>query len=168
LADSKSDSIITEHFATKPLDNPLWQYACQVYARAGVEAALLELQDEQGVDINLILQALWLASEGIEWTQGCIPEDYSKWVKEQVLPLRKMRRNMKTDWSQYEDFRQQVKALELKAEQYALAMLFIYNFPTEKKSGAKHTIELATSNIFLLAKHFNIAYVEFDPLFRRI
>ena len=129
MADSKSDSIINEHFATKVDDNPLWQYACQVYSQAGMEAALLNLQDAHGADINLILHALWLASKGIEWTSECIPADYEKWVAEQVIPIRTMRRRLKTDWVElrdvaYENFRQQVKALELKAEQYALAMLY--------------------------------------------
>ena len=129
MADSKSDSIIDGHFATKVGDNPLWQHACQVYSQAGVEKALLQLQDQHGADINLILQAVWLASKGIEWTPACIPTDYGKWVEEHVIPIRIMRRRLKTDWVEqrdliYEDFRQQVKALELKAEQYALAMLY--------------------------------------------
>jgi hypothetical protein len=107
------------------------------------------------------LQALWLASEGIEWTQGCIPEDYSKWVKEQVLPLRKMRRNMKTDWSQYEDFRQQVKALELKAEQYALAMLY-----QQSSSGVITTVAQnhEVSGLLAIAEFSNIAFDEFRRL----
>jgi uncharacterized protein (TIGR02444 family) len=131
---------IDAHFATNPadsplenpllmeLENPLWQYACQVYSQAGMEVALLALQDDHGADINLILQALWLASEGQEWTKACIPTDYAKWMEEQVLPLRQMRRSMKAEWvekrgPQYDGFRQQVKKLELKAEQYALGML---------------------------------------------
>ncbi len=168
MADSKSDSIISEHFATKALDNPLWQYACEVYSQPGVEATLLALQDDHGADVNLILQALWLANENIEWTQDCIPNDYGKWVEEQVLPLRNMRRSMKTDWPQNDDFRQHVKALELKAEQYALAMLFTPVFPISQKGGGKNVIGLVASNIFLLAKHCNIAYTEFDPLIRKI
>lgn len=116
--------------ATNSLENPLWQYACQFYSQPGVETALLELQDNHGADINLILQALWLASIGSEWTASCIPDDYQKWMNEQVLPLRQMRRTMKVEWpeekgKEYEDFRQQVKKLELKAEQVALGMLFL-------------------------------------------
>ena len=164
MADSKSDSIIGGHFATKPLDNPLWQYACQVYAQAGVETALLELQDKQGADINLILQALWLASEGRAWTKGCIPNDYGKWITEQVLPLRQMRRSMKVDWVEqrgvvYEDFRQQVKKLELKAEQYALAMLFVHNDLQQEKSGLT-----SIDNLSVLGQTMNILPEHFDTL----
>jgi hypothetical protein len=45
-------------------------------------------------------------------------------MMKQVQPMRQMRRNMKTNGPQHEDFRQQVKKLELKAEHYARGMLF--------------------------------------------
>lgn len=165
MADSKGDAIMGGHFATNSLDNPLWKYACQVYSQLGVEAALLELQDEHGADINLILQALWLASEGQEWTKACIPNDYSQWMTEQVLPLRQMRRSIKIEWVEqrgagYEDFRQQVKKLELKAEQYALAILF--------DKGLNEAViepEVALlNNLNALAQQFGLVAGLFDKL----
>jgi len=169
LAESDDDSIadtqliISAQFATNslviPLENPLWQYACQVYSMVGVEAALLVLQDEQGADINLILQALWLASEGRAWTKECIPAGYEKWMVEQVLPLRQMRRSMKVDWVGYEDFRQQVKTLELKAEQYALGMLYVSSHQ-EMKGEAGSVV----ANLTLLAERSNVLLEAFDQL----
>ena len=176
MADSKSDSIIDGHFATKvgenppqkfleqPLDNALWQYACRLYSKAKVETVLLHLQDAHGADINLILQALWLASEGTEWTSASIPDDYIKWVEDQVVPIRAMRRRLKTDWVEtrgvaYEDFRQQVKKLELKAEQYALAMLFVQ---VNHEQREKHTetevsgTKVLSNNVRRLAEYFII------------
>lgn len=141
------------------LDNELWQYAYQVYSQTCVEAALLALQDDHGADINLILQALWLASEGKQWTEACIPADYDQWIAEQVLPLRKMRRSMKVDWvekrgPQYENFRQQVKKLELKAEQHALAMLFHQsNRVLGQEESVTKTLE---SNLSQLAAYLTI------------
>ncbi len=147
------------HFATNPPENPLWNYACQVYSQVGVEAALLALQDDHGADINLILQALWLASEGQEWSKACIPAEYEKWMVEQVMPLRKMRRSMKVDWPQYEVFRQQVKTLELKAEQYGLAMLFVSCDEVGKgKAGS------VISNLILLADYSELSIDRFDQL----
>jgi uncharacterized protein (TIGR02444 family) len=168
LADSNSDSIIDGHFATNSLENPLWKYACQVYSQPGVEAALLELQDERRADINLILQALWLASEGQEWTRVCIPNDYDKWMVEHVLPLRQMRRNMKVEWVEqrgtgYENFRQQVKKLELKAEQYALAMLFVHNDVKQEKSGLT-----SIDNLSVLGQTMNILPEHFDTLIQLV
>ena len=68
--------------------------------QAGVEAASVDiLQDEHVADINLILQALWLANEGVlSGHPAYIPNDYGRWVKEQVMPIRTMRRGLKTDW----------------------------------------------------------------------
>lgn len=172
MADLKSDAITSGHFATKVDDNPLWQYACQVYSQAGMEAALLNLQDAHGADINLILHALWLASEGIEWTSECIPADYEKWVAEQVIPIRTMRRRLKTDWVElrdvaYEGFRQQVKKLELKAEQYALAMLFISSAQFEvasRETIQDKNLQLYHSNFHHLAKHAGITADKFNCL----
>jgi len=117
-------------FATIPLDNPLWRHACQFYAQPGIEQILLTLQDEHGADINQILQAHWLGSEGKAWDQGCVSEEYLLWMEQQIQPLRKIRRDMKQQWvvergAAFEDFRQQVKKLELQAEQYGLALLYL-------------------------------------------
>ena len=167
MADSKSDLIMDGHFATNsaviPLQNPLWDYACQLYSKPGMEAALLVLQDDHGADINLILQALWLASESKVWSKACIPNDYGKWVTEQVIPLRKMRRRLKTDWVAprgvgFEDFRQHVKGLELKAEQYALAMLFTHIKQSKTAAGS------IALNLIPLSDYLNISSVNFKPL----
>ena len=152
------------------LDNGLWQYACQVYSQAGVEAALLTLQDDHGADINLILQALWLASEGRAWTEACIPTNYDQWMKEQVLPLRLMRRSLKVDWvenkgPQYEGFRQQVKKLELKAEQYALGMLFLQ---IENFEEPISVFENKHFNLEAVAKFFKIPEQNFCVLRKMI
>jgi uncharacterized protein (TIGR02444 family) len=188
LAESKEDSITDAQFATNspviPLQNPLWDHACQVYSQVGVEAELLVLQDEHGADINLILQALWLATEGIEWTPECIPEGYQPWVTEQVIPIRNIRRRLKTDWVEkrgvaYEGFRQQVKKLELQAEQYALAILYVHNATNSSEVKKKATkrkgvnakgasksgpVFLAEDNLKRLGESMNILPEHFHSL----
>jgi len=154
FATNRAENPLSEHLE-KTLDNELWQYAYQVYSQAGVEAVLLALQDDYGADINLILQALWLAIEGKQWTKACIPTDHKKWMEEQVLPLRRMRRSMKTDWASCEGFRQQVKKLELKAEQYALASLYLHADESVIVSAATKT-SLAAQNMRTLAEYFGI------------
>lgn len=149
--------------ATKPLDNPLWQYACQFYSQPGVEAALLELQDEHGADINLILQALWLASLGKEWSSDCVPEAYPLWMAQQIQPLRKMRREMKQAWPEQEGFRQQVKKLELKAEQVALAMLFMATEDNYNR-GQEGETSLFCRNLEKVGQGMNILPAHFQTL----
>jgi hypothetical protein len=105
-----------------------------------------------------------LASEDKQWTKACIPTDYDQWMEEQVLPLRQMRRSMKVEWvekrgSQYEGFRQQVKKLELNAEQHALAMLFAL---TDQE--AKSDTGLVIANLAQLAEYSELSREKFEPL----
>lgn len=143
------------------LDNPLWQYACQIYAKPGVERALLELQDSHGADINVILQSLWLASQGHAWSPTHVSNMYTVWMSEQIQPLRLMRRKMKDEWvakhgQEFEGFRQQVKTLELQAEQYGLAMLFVTTFDEQEGHDVSVTTNLKRlgQNMNILPKHF--------------
>jgi uncharacterized protein (TIGR02444 family) len=163
FATNRAENPLSAHLEYA-LENRLWQYACQVYSQAGVEAALLVLQDDHGADINLILQALWLASEDKRWTQACIPTDYDQWMEKQVLPLRLMRRSLKIEWvenrgSQYEGFRQQVKKLELNAEQHALAMLFVRCDQVPKSDTG-----LVIVNLAQLAEYLELSREKFEPL----
>jgi uncharacterized protein (TIGR02444 family) len=41
-----------------------WAWSLQTYDRPGVAAACLALQDRHGADVNLVLLACWLASQG--------------------------------------------------------------------------------------------------------
>lgn len=151
------------------LDNPLWQFACEFYARAGIETTLLTLQDEYGADINLILQALWLATLGKSWSAACIPVDYDPWMAEQVQPLRTMRRNMKVNWPEqkekgFEDFRQQIKKLELKAEQFALCMLYLVASISPDEVEEPFNRAVALSNLDTLAEYFTLSSETFEQL----
>ncbi len=81
-------------------------------------------------------------------------------MEEQVLPLRQMRRSMKVEWVekrglQYDGFRQQVKKLELKAEQYALALLYL-NTDGLAAVPAAEKISLAEQNMPTLAEYLAI------------
>jgi uncharacterized protein (TIGR02444 family) len=116
--------------ATESLDNPLWQFAQRFYQVNSVEQRLLELQDE-GVDVLLVLAALWLASDWRAW-----PEDepfqqaltgYVGWRDSVIRPLRNIRITLprEQDSNRFAgSFRQRVKDLELEAEQFGLAGLF--------------------------------------------
>lgn len=155
----------------KLLDNLLWQFACQFYAQPGIEHALLVLQDEYGADINLILHGLWLAEKEVEWQSSIIPARYSLWMKEQVLPLREMRREMKVqainrEWAGREQFRQQIKKVELIAEQHALAMLYAASQPLKSKQSASSAGNYHALNLDTLTEYFGIPETALEPLLR--
>lgn len=114
----------------------LWEFSLALYARPGVEAACLDLQDRLGLDVNLLMFACWAASRGHgrigrgDWQRLLAAS--AAWRADVVEPLRAVRRGMKgAAWPGVPDadaasLRRQVKDLELTAEriqQTALASL---------------------------------------------
>ena len=78
----------------------LWNYAVETYSRAGVQEACLLLQDVAQVDVNVLLSALY----GTYVSGACVEPSLVErmdsavraWREEVVLPLRHIRRTMKT------------------------------------------------------------------------
>ena len=117
--------------ATESLDNPLWQFAQSFYQYPDVENVLIELQDDHGADVLLLLAALWLASEWRQWPELEHQDfaEYLAWREHVVLPLRQVRRTLpgssrRGPISPVTDFRSRVQGIELEAEQMGLAGLF--------------------------------------------
>lgn len=159
-------------FATIPLDNPLWRHACQFYAESGVEQALLNLQDQYGADINMILQAHWLGSEGRVWADNCVSDEYRLWMAQHIEPLRKIRREMKETWvakksTEFEGFRQQVKKLELQAEQYGLALLYLAAGRQETEVNISKA-DLLKKNFFEVERYSSVAHHRITSAFVNI
>src|SRR5688572_12709376 len=102
----------------------LWRFSLAFYSRPGVPDVLIKLQDELGIDVNLVLFVLWLGSEG-RVIQAADMErigDRSRgWQNAVVAPLREVRRALKINPPLVappaaELFRGKVKAAELEAE----------------------------------------------------
>ncbi|CRN03971.1 hypothetical protein [Pseudomonas sp. 34 E 7] len=106
----------------------LWSFALSTYARPGVEAACLRLQ-EQGADVCLLLCGAWLEQRGV----ARLPERVvalqqlaRPWRMHVVEPLRAVRvqwRAMAQQDAHLAELREQVKALELEAERALLMRL---------------------------------------------
>lgn len=110
-----------------------WNFSLSLYARPGVEAACLGLQDEQGLDVNLVLLAAWAANNGRSLDEPsatrlrAVSEPYQALV---MQPLREARRGLATALAatsleaMADDHRRRLKRLELdleRLEQLALA-----------------------------------------------
>lgn len=101
----------------------LWRYAEINYARPGVAAACLRLQDECGADVNLLLTAAWLASRGLVWDASAVDAlivGCAAWQSEVIAPLRSARRRFKAGQPA---FYAAAQTLELSAEQVQLRYL---------------------------------------------
>ncbi|MGY1919590.1 TIGR02444 family protein [Pseudomonas tolaasii] len=106
----------------------LWSFALSTYARPGVEAACLRLQ-EQGADVCLLLCAAWLEQRGVVLTDErvqALRHIAGPWQSQVIEPLRQMRVQWRAMAQQDEPLaglRERVKALELDAERQLLARL---------------------------------------------
>ncbi|ARB28359.1 TIGR02444 family protein [Pseudomonas tolaasii] len=106
----------------------LWSFALSTYARSGVEAVCLRLQ-EQGADVCLLLCAAWLEQRGVVLTDErvqALRHIAGPWQSQVIEPLRQMRVQWRAMAQQDEPLaglRERVKALELDAERQLLARL---------------------------------------------
>ncbi len=111
------------------LDGPHWIFALDIYGRAGVPPACLRLQDELGVDVNVLLICMYGGSKlgiGISDREvALLDEAVAAWRNEIVQPLRAIRRQLKamSSPSLPGDLRDTVKHAELRAEQVEQAIL---------------------------------------------
>jgi uncharacterized protein (TIGR02444 family) len=105
-----------------------WRFSLMLYARPGVAAALIGLQDRAGRNVNLILFGLWLAlgrgrqldAAGLARARAAM----ARLDRDVVLPLRDLRRALKGDSDpDIEELRRRVLALEVAAERRVQARL---------------------------------------------
>lgn len=101
-----------------------WNFSLQFYARPQVAAACLELQDDAGADVNVLLYLLFLARHNRQVGRGDVARidgAVSSWRDEVVRPLRTLRRRLKNgvatiDAAASAALRTQVKSIELESE----------------------------------------------------
>jgi uncharacterized protein (TIGR02444 family) len=106
----------------------LWEFSLDFYARPDVSAVLIELQDRAGLDVNLILFALWHGLSGRGRLDGEKLADADQAVRairaEIVAPLRALRRRLRTDPdTDIQRLREAIKGLELDAEKISQTRL---------------------------------------------
>jgi len=109
-------------------EQPLWAFALALYARPGVEAACLALQDEAGVDVCELLWRCWLLHHGARPGPAAEAElrEVRRWQAEVTAPLRTLRRRLKPEAASNAGvaaLRETLKRAELEAEREALKRL---------------------------------------------
>ena len=108
----------------------LWDFSVAHYARPGVAQACIQVQDSWGGNTTLLLFACWLEMQQIELRTerldtalGVVQE----WDIRYVQPLRELRRQMKTEFTdrleEVEQVRHHIKKAELYAERKELEWL---------------------------------------------
>jgi uncharacterized protein (TIGR02444 family) len=109
----------------------LWAFATAFYQRPMVEAALLDLQDQDGLDVPLLIALVYAGTQGIvldDEMLGDLCGQARAWESRAIAPLRTVRRALRPDPGnpadpEHEALRAQVKAAELAAERLLLDRL---------------------------------------------
>ncbi len=133
MTDAQSNTAIT----------PFWRFSLKLYRQAGVSDACIALQDGYGIDVNLLLFLLWLASESRQVSPEEVKnfdDQIRSWRELTIIPIRDTRRKLKgaatpVEPGKQEAFRNKVKAIELEAEQ--LQQEALYSFTKSGPLGAQ-------------------------------
>jgi uncharacterized protein (TIGR02444 family) len=104
--------------------SPFWQFSLRFYRLPKVADACIALQEEAGVDVNLLLFLLWQAQQRRRLSAADVARldaQIAPWRDMTVIPLRGMRRALKSPPGLVvapvaEAFRNRIKAVELEAE----------------------------------------------------
>ena len=112
--------------------SPLWRFSLRTYRQPGVADACIALQDECGVDVNVLLFFLWLAAEKQlvpALNARAVCGQAALWHDDVVAPLRTVRRKLKggstlVEHNTAELFRTRIKGVELEAERLQQEALF--------------------------------------------
>jgi uncharacterized protein (TIGR02444 family) len=113
-------------------ETPFWRFSLNFYRQAGVSDACIALQDGCGVDVNLLLFLLWLASDDRQLSAAevkMLDDNVRDWRNLAIVPIRDVRRRLKgtatlVDPGKQEVFRNKVKAVELEAERLQQQALY--------------------------------------------
>jgi uncharacterized protein (TIGR02444 family) len=105
----------------------IWDWALAAYARPGVPAACLALQDRHGQNTSLLLWAVWAETADPGLLRRAA-EVAAGWEQIALVPLREVRRALKPacppiDDAAREGLREDVKAAELRAERVLMETL---------------------------------------------
>jgi uncharacterized protein (TIGR02444 family) len=105
-------------------ESPFWRFSLRFYRQPAVADACIRLQEEAGVDVNLLLFLLWHATRKRALSAAEVAELEQRigaWRDMTVIPLRAVRRALKSPPglvapATAELFRTKIKAVELEAE----------------------------------------------------
>lgn len=146
----------------------LWDFALEFYARKGVAPLCLELQDRAGVDVNILIYAVWLAShDDSDVTETDIERAdviAREWRDEVVRPLRSIRRYLKSHSGparrdETDRLRSEVKKLELAAERIELETLE-RDGPKTIQAFRSASPERLRRTIKLVVRHYDVDALE--------
>ena len=110
------------------MSNPFWDYSLASYSLDGVASRCLVLQDNCGMDVNLLLYAAWLAHMDQRLSTehlAMVDAEIVDWREGVIKPLRALRRQLHENFMA-SGVREEITALELRAEQQQQDLMFAF------------------------------------------
>ncbi len=135
--------------------SPFWHFSLRFYRQPEVADACIALQEQAGVDVNLLLFLLWQATLRRELSQtevGELEERVGAWRDMTVVPLRTVRRALKSPPALVaaptaELFRTRIKAAELEAERLQQEAMYELARVEPRGREAQSTAQAARANV---------------------
>ncbi|AYG63510.1 TIGR02444 family protein (plasmid) [Rhizobium jaguaris] len=137
-----------------PMPGPdLWNFSVSLYEATGVSDACLSLQDESDLDVPVLLFAAWLGTRSVPLPADDlerIAKSVDAWREEVVVPLRTLRKRLKTGpapapCKRTEALRNTIKGAELSAERIELYVLEAEGLALVKADGANPLENMAVA-----------------------
>lgn len=149
------------------MDSPFWNFSVAIYGASGVEGECLALQDQFGLDVNLVLFCAFLgAVHGVTLTPDDIAAarwEVGSWHQDVVSILRTARRRLKTIELHDGDaakataeLRTRVKAAELESERIEQSMLERWAAPRLATWVRSNPHDAVTANLQVLLTTYGI------------
>ncbi|MEH6357937.1 MAG: TIGR02444 family protein [Pseudomonadales bacterium] len=128
--------------------NPFWDFSLQHYAKAPVQEQCLQLQDQVGANVNVVLFTLWLASEKRLFDHGLVlaHAELLYWHEQVIVPLRQARFGVKQSGLS-DALYEMVKKSELDAERVEQDILYSLLPQFAEASGELSLEQLAQWNL---------------------
>jgi len=109
---------------TETKASPFWRFSLAFYRQQNVADACIALQEQSGVDVNILFFLLWNATHNRALSNAEVADlerNMGAWRAMAVAPLRNVRRALKSPPQavapqEAEGFRTRIKAVELEAE----------------------------------------------------
>ncbi len=135
-----------------------WRFSLRVYGQADVAEACLALQNDYGLDVNLLLYCCWLGTHGTQLDDAAFARAMAfagPWSEHVVRPLRHARTWMKHDSDApeklppdvYAELRESIKAIELEAERLEQLALETMTDPPRRAAAVGVAASTASVNL---------------------
>jgi len=128
--------------------NPFWDFSLKHYAKAAVQQQCLQLQEEAGANVNVVLFALWLAAEKRLFDHDLVLHhaELLHWHDQVIVPMRQARCGVRQSGLS-ENLYETVKKSELDAERVEQDILYSLLPQFAEASGELSLQQLAQWNV---------------------